>query len=304
MLGRVKSAMFALVMRVAKPVGDLGFGRIRFLVSAYAFIMRRISPDVERTVRINGCDILVRLGSKRGIGGIGHSLVYKGEYEPQTTDAFKMLTKPGMRVVDVGANIGYYTVLAGRLVGSRGKVYAFEPERRNFADLLANIALNELANISPSQVAVSDRDGRAVLYVSRFESGEHSLAVCDSHRKDMANVDTVRLDTAIKGRIDVIKTDTEGNEIRVLEGAKRLLTSNRDIKLFVEFLPDNPSLNGYSMSGLWSLLRELGFKHIYIMNEWQRKIELATKESVESHLRHYGFSANVLCSKTRLRGIV
>lgn len=303
MLNKTKSAIFATVMKVAKPLGNMGLGRIRPLVVAYAFVMRRVSPDIEKRVKINGCVLNVKLGRRRGIGGIGHSLVYKQEYEPQTTAVFKSLVKKGMTVVDIGANIGYYTVLAGKLAGSKGQVYAFEPEQRNFGDLAGNIRLNRLSNVLPFQKAVSDRDGRAVLHISRFESGEHSLAVCDSHREGMANVETVRLDTAIKGRVDIIKTDTEGNEIKVLEGAKRLLTGNRDVKLFVEFLPDSPSLNGYSVGGLWSLLFECGFRHMYLMDEWNRQTKLAMAETVKRHLKKYGYSANVLCSKTKLKGI-
>ena len=82
---------------------------------------------------------------------------------------------PGMIVVDVGANVGYFSLLAAELVGSSGKVYAFEPEPGNNGILQQNIEINSLSNIQVEEMAGSDNSGVADLYLSELDSGSHSL---------------------------------------------------------------------------------------------------------------------------------
>jgi FkbM family methyltransferase len=88
-------------------------------------------------------------------------------YEAGTTRLFQVLLKPGMTVVDVGAHIGYYTVLASRLVREEGRVYAFEPDPDTFAVLIENIKTKAIPNVLPIQKAVADRIGDAILYLGK-----------------------------------------------------------------------------------------------------------------------------------------
>ena len=97
------------------------------------------------------------------------------KYERATTDLLKDLLHPGMIFVDVGANIGYFSLLAANLVGTEGTVYAFEPEPGNHELLRKNIELNSYSNIVMIQKAVSNKSGSAPLFLSALDSGSHSL---------------------------------------------------------------------------------------------------------------------------------
>src|SRR4030042_2427827 len=94
-------------------------------------------------------------------------------YEPWETSIVKRELKPGHVFVDVGAHIGYYTVLASGLVGPGGHVHAFEPAPENYAVLLKNVA--SLINVTSYRMAASLRAGQADFYLSPINSGDNRL---------------------------------------------------------------------------------------------------------------------------------
>jgi FkbM family methyltransferase len=289
---------FRLVRKVGGALSRMGLGRVPLFVDAYRLILRMASPSGERRITVNEYRMAVRLKRKGGFGDTGVPLVLDGQWEPLTTRYFKGLVKPGMRVVDVGANIGYYTLLAAKLVGPEGKVWAFEPEDENFADLHGNVLLNGYQNVVLLRKAVSDRDGRANLYISK-DSGGHSLV---RHRyavrRKAARVRTVRLDSVIPEGVDIIKSDTEGNDIAVLRGGRRLLESNNDIKLILEF---HATLLGAQYADeLVSLLSAYGFKYAYILDDWEMVVKGGTLQELGRVGKTYKHAPNVLCSKTEI----
>lgn len=172
--------------------------------------------------------------------GIAPYLISYGVYEPLETKLFLEKLRPGMVVIDVGANIGYYSIMASKNIGPLGKVLAFEPEENNFKLLLKNIEINECKNIILVKKAISDRDGFSELFIHRDNLGMHSL-VSDSSQNGpiRQNVETITLDAFIEqniknSRIDIIKIDVEGAEGRVLKGAKALLEMQAPC-IFIEF---------------------------------------------------------------------
>lgn len=142
-----------------------------------------------------------------------------GLYERETTRFFKKHVKRGMTVVDVGANVGYYTRLFSRLVGPEGVVYAFEPDREAFEFLRYNT--ERLPNVKIFPYAVSDRDGEAHFYHIPKATQSHTLV--ETPDAEVTTVKTVTLDAHIPERIDVIKIDIEGAETLVFAGMKRHL---------------------------------------------------------------------------------
>ena len=204
-----------------------------------------------------------------------------------------------MRVLDIGANIGYFTLLASKLVGDRGKVWAFEPESVNLVHLKENIELNDLKNVEVSSCAVSEFAGEADLYVSREEPGAHSLIDCRSPNYDIVRVHTVKLDDLFNDTcIDFIKSDTEGNDMKVLLGAKRLITENPDIKLIVELYPPGLIASQYSPEQFWALLEEYGFKSLTIMDELEKTTKEGNLEMAMEAINRHEFSVNLLCTKS------
>lgn len=162
-------------------------------------------------------------------------------YETETTSLFESLVKPGAGVLDIGAHVGYFSLLAARGTGSTGKVYAFEPEPQNYQLLLRNIGSNGYTNVVATQKAVCDKIGSTTLFLTSLDNGRHSTYQHDLPKTGSVTVETTTLDDflAVKGwpRIDLAKVDVEGAEMDVLGGMGLLLDNSPDLKLIVEFSP-------------------------------------------------------------------
>ena len=187
-------------------------------------------------------------------------LVSTGVFEPETLAALERLTKPGFRVLDIGANIGFFSVHLSRLVGPEGLVLAIEPQQENFRLLEANIRINELKNVSSYKVAVGETEGTASLYLSDWNGGMHRLyeSVCCTTAMESVPVTTVDL-IVPDGKIDLIKIDIEGYEFYALKGAQKCLLRNPDIKIVTEYCALSAIEAGSSPLGMLQYLERMGF---------------------------------------------
>ncbi|MCX6715589.1 MAG: FkbM family methyltransferase [Candidatus Taylorbacteria bacterium] len=192
-----------------------------------------------------------------------------GVYERFETKLFRRAVKAGMNVLDIGANIGYYTVIASRLTGSSGQVFAFEPEPVNQEFLKKNIAINSLKNVTPVAMALSNTVGKHKLYLTEDNKGTHALADNRSTGKYIL-VDTNTLDAFLdkhgSPRIDIMKVDIEGAEALALDGMYQTLSGNPNIMLFVEIHPRAIARFGRSAEELLGKLFGLGFE-LFILDE-------------------------------------
>jgi FkbM family methyltransferase len=158
-------------------------------------------------------------------------------FEPEVLAALRQLIEPGAVVLDIGANVGYFTAYMSRLVGDSGVVHAFEPEPRNFSLLNRNIAANGLANVVVHQMALGDREETGVLHISDFSGGMHRLYESICCGENVVEVPIRRLDSMFRpGQVAVIKIDVEGFEPFVLSGGKNLI-DGQDIKIVSEYCP-------------------------------------------------------------------
>ena len=183
----------------------------------------------------------------------GHSMILTNEgsyppiamaidqYEEGTTRLFQSLVKPGMVVIDVGAHVGYYSLLAAKHVGPTGKVYAFEPEPRNHKLLLSNIERNGYTNIVPINKGVSNRVGSTTLFLTALDNGRHSAYRHRSPERGSVSVEATTIDDFLDAqgwpKVDLVKVDVEGAEMDVLQGMDRLFHESPDLKLIVEYNP-------------------------------------------------------------------
>ncbi|MGH2840228.1 MAG: FkbM family methyltransferase [Solirubrobacteraceae bacterium] len=157
--------------------------------------------------------------------------IIRGTLEPSIAEALQRTVLPGHTVYDIGANVGYWTLVAARLTGPTGRVVAFEPVPWCADAVAANIALNELAHAEVRGVAVSDVSGLDRLIVTG-DAGHSLLASVASHPdpREEIDVDTVAIDDLVAGGVipppDVLKIDTEGAELRVLEGMRATLAGH------------------------------------------------------------------------------
>lgn len=109
------------------------------------------------------------------VGIISFDLILNEVWEPIETNFFKREIKENDIVLDIGANIGYYTLLFARQVGTKGKVYAFEPEPNNFSLLAKNVLINKYENVIYIDKAVSDINGSQKLFLSEYNIGSQKL---------------------------------------------------------------------------------------------------------------------------------
>jgi FkbM family methyltransferase len=159
---------------------------------------------------------------------IGAAIALTGVYEFAPTELVKAYLRPGDVFVDVGANIGYYSLLAGERVGTAGSVLAFEPYAPVRERLLRNIALNRLQNVEVIPSCVGSSTGRIFLAAPQQASNAGTASMQDAPSASSVEVGVVRLDEAMAGRrATLIKVDVEGHEAAVFAGAEQLLRSDQ-----------------------------------------------------------------------------
>lgn len=168
-------------------------------------------------------------------------IAYWGHLELGLGKLFRKCVKSGMIIVDVGANIGIYTLIAASMVGSSGKVYSFEPTPRTFDILKGNVQVNGLLETNRvvfKQMAVSDKRGIAKLAVYKDNLGHNTLYPNEGD-KNLIEVETISMDEVLgdEQRVDIVKIDAEGSEPFILRGMKRIIEKNPDITIFMEFAP-------------------------------------------------------------------
>jgi len=191
---------------------------------------RRLSPrwiDEPHVVRIlDGSPRLAVVPRD----AIGRAIFLYGVYEIATTKFVTAALQPGDCFVDVGANVGYYSVLAGTRVGPAGEVHAFEPVPRLRCQLQRNVEMNGLHNVVAHESAVWSEEGEIAFYetLSAENSGISSVFPGPARTAMPCKVGATTLDELarrIRRRIDLIKIDVEGGELAVFEGGPRLLDS-------------------------------------------------------------------------------
>jgi FkbM family methyltransferase len=195
-------------------------------------------------------------------------------YEPLEVELFKQAVGPGMTVLDVGANIGFYSLLASRAAGNDGVVHAFEADPRNVAHLEANARSNGCSNISVRNMAVADAPGTHVFRMAAKPT--HSSLFASMSASDVAStieVETAMVDDALADSpvVDVIKMDIEGGEPGALRGMTTTLEASRAVKLFIEFEPRALHAANESPEEFLRLLRSL-FTEILVIDERRRTL--------------------------------
>lgn len=197
---------------------------------------------------------------------IGQGLYVTGDFDPNAIrPAIDALPEGGV-FLDIGANIGYYSVLAARKVGPRGRVFSFEMDPRPLRCLRRTIRSERLDGIQIVEAAVSDVDGVAH-FEQAAESGHNRIG---GTTEGARSVRSVRLDSWVENagldRVDVIKIDVEGAERLVLEGARRTLERFRPVivcessELARKFTHDPGAVVG--------LLTEAGYATEWLTDVW------------------------------------
>ncbi len=203
-----------------------------------------------------------------------------GIFEPQEIELVKKQVSLGDTVLDIGANIGYYTLIFAKLVGEHGKVFAFEPDPTNFALLKKNVEMNGYSNVILVPKAVSNENKKAKLFLCEQNQGMHR--VYDSvFCNDSIDIESLILDDYFQDeKISFIKIDIEGAEYNAIQGMRNLLHRNRELKIITEFSPAASLENGIDSTDYVKILVDLGF-NIYSVGE---NIELVNIDKLYEQL--------------------
>lgn len=237
-------------------------GLLLGLIAAGAFLLvtdwRRLRFRATGSVVVDGSTFYLQPNDNY----LTQLVLREGTYEPTETRLVREVLKEGDVFLDVGANVGWYTVHAARRVGPSGKVIAFEPEPSNLAMLRRNVEVNGLSNVVVEGVALSSAEGSFKLYLEKGNLGMHSLVLEHEGGQHYVNVQTVRLDDYWKGKgaIKLVKLDTEGAEGMILAGMRETLRRHGRLELIVEYAPQRLKKSGYDPDKVLGELYELGYK--------------------------------------------
>jgi len=263
----MESRLFNRSVEILKGEGITGYFRaiIQYLLIHYPIgdtvwhkLNYYLHPSRKIIKQVQGFEMLLDLSDK----GINRDLFLRGCREPGCTKTIKRMLADGMRVIDIGANIGYYALIEASLVGNSGKVYAFEPDPKNFELLTHNVELNSYSNrVELHNLAVGNYIGDSLLEVTDQFNLHKIMLEKPGHKskKNCIKVQMITLDHFFKNEhVDFVRMDVEGFEYYILQGMHSILQEKK-LKMFIEVHPARINDMGKSVEEMLRALAKLDF---------------------------------------------
>lgn len=284
-------SLFKLLVAAGKPVGGVRPRRL------YDWLGRLAHKDVQFDWFKN------RWGAHLFLSPhfhIDRNILVFGCYDEDLHLALEKVVKPGMVCLDVGAHFGEVALHMSQLAGPTGEVYAFEPEPSLYERLIKHAERNERKmRICTVPAALSDRSGNATLYAASEDADNQGLGSLLNSRPQLrrqVNVQMTTLDAFVKQqkleRIDLIKVDIQGAEIRFLRGGHETFRRFSP-DMLIEFSPDDLKASGKNSRDLYEVLETYGYQ-LFRMKQG------AIGAQIEGKSIKPNFSAtNVFCTKKR-----
>ena len=184
-------------------------------------------------------------------------------YEKSESHFIKSICYEGMNILDIGANIGYYTALFSQLAGERGSVIAIEPDLESYKYLSKSINSFNYKNVLSFRLAASDIKQKLPLFISKENRGDNRLYSTNEKRNsimvDCLTVDELLEENKIEN-LDLIKIDVQGYEPKVLKGMLNIVRSSKKLILLSEFWPKGILQAGESPKEFLTMLRKMQFQ--------------------------------------------
>lgn len=207
------------------------------------FAIRSIFRGHEAELQIAGIDFQYDMRDR----AVARIVYIFGAYETREVEFLVDRVVEGMTFIDIGANSGFFTIVASKLVGQSGKVISFEPSPENMRRLKSNIEANNLQNVQANESAISQESGPVTLHLSRINPGDHRTYESDDARilnagskRRILEAHGISLDdylAEISLDIDVIKMDIQGAEHHALKGMRDTIMKHRNVLLMTEYWP-------------------------------------------------------------------
>ena len=221
-------------------------------------------------------------------------------YEPNQTKIVKKYVHEGDVVIDVGAHVGYYTLLMAQLVGKNGKVYSFEPDPVNFELLKKSVEINGFENVVLIQKAVSDTTEKIKLFLGDNDSAINRIYDAKlGDAKKSIDVESVTIDEYFKENdklFNFIKIDSEGSEAKIINGMEKFLTKNRKLIMMTEFFPFLIKKSGDEPNQYLKSLENSGFELYNILDD-NKETNKINSESFLKIEPDSEYCTNLLCKK-------
>jgi FkbM family methyltransferase len=238
---------------------------------------------------------------------IQQQIFWYGHYEKPVGTVLKQLLQPDNVFLDIGANIGYFSLLAARSIPD-GKVVSFEPVSYLFEALEKNVSLNKGVNILPIKIAVGEKEEEGLIYLSSADnSGMSSFQQPENYSGQNEMVKIVTLDNWFSksglNKINVLKIDVEGNELAVLKGMKNIANRFKP-HILLELNPETLSLFNLTPADLLSYAAALSYK-IFAITEVGKLVLINSHDSLETinialiHPEKIDHISNILQQNTR-----
>ena len=259
--------------KTSKILAGHGFGNNPKLAKIYQKIGKTVLPEF---IEYDGHKIFLESEDSINIATFGY------EHEKFELNLFKGSLKKGDIVLDIGANIGLYSLSAAKIVGDSGKIYSFEPDPITFKNLKKNIESNKFNNVELINKAVSNKTGTI-----GFTSSENISSRSKNHIKldnesdtNSIKIPTIKIDDFFENRnieINIIKMDIEGAEFEALKGMKKIIDKNKHLKIFLEFSPFMLKRLNTDIVEMMNFFKYYNFK-INKINEQENKLEEISSE--------------------------
>jgi FkbM family methyltransferase len=199
------------------------------------------------------------------LSNFGSQLKLKGIYESDLKFTLDKLLKKGDTFIDLGANEGYFSIIAGKLVGNKGRVIAIEPQTRLQNIIHKNIELNKLSNIEIIKMVISDKKGKEIFNLSPdTNTGSSGVLKKQSYKVSQEIIDSTTLKELISQlkikKIDLLKIDVEGSEYEVILGSKTLFESHIIKNIALELHPEFLKKRNLNINEITDFLYKIGYK--------------------------------------------
>lgn len=221
------------------------------------------------------------------------------KFEKFETELVRKEIKKGDVVLDIGANIGYYSLIFSQIVGTEGRVFAFEPDPNNFALLKKNIEINNLKNVILIQKAVSDTSIPLTLYLCDYNHAQHRIYPSPRCNEkitvESTTIDEYLSKTEFYNKINFVKMDVEGAEYDVIEGMKNTLKLNPKLKLLCEFSPKQIIEHKLTPGKILHQILQCNFKIYPITTAGEKIISIDYTKSIVDEIMNIGHGLNLFC---------
>lgn len=204
----------------------------------------------------------------------------ESQVETYACDQAKRWIHPDSVVIDIGANIGFWSIHCSRL--TKNRVYAFEPDPQNLELLSTNIKINRFENVVVIPKACGDKKARLKLYRSKSNFGDHQMFPSGEKRETVdVDVCTIDEEIGVQKNVSFVKIDVQGFEEFALKGLEKTLIANPEVVVLCEFWPQGMERAGTDTHAFLDWIRSLGFKIEVIPHLQNKSVKMTDEELFE-----------------------